>query len=126
MKRKTIAALAGAAFAVGLVGCCSPKEAATVGAMIGRPFGNAIGVGVVAVEETFRTAGDVRDANPRFENEPRCRRPAPAPAQPATPSVARADGRHFYEVRAIVQTAGPAKIENITYRESEDVTAFWN
>jgi len=126
-KAKTLAVVACTAMVVGLVGCCSPREAATVGAMIGRPFGYALGTGAVAIEETFETAKDVRQANPRYDG--RVARPCGpyrAGCGPACGTCRPVDDTHYYEATVLVKTTGPASIQSIDFKDSEDVTAFWN
>lgn len=101
------------------VGCCSPREAATMGAVIARPFGYALGISAVAVGETFETAADVVEANPRYASDP-------VPARTATGwSRPNAGEPHYYETRVMVKTAGQARIERVDLIESRESAAFW-
>lgn len=58
--------LCGGIIAAIVFSACSPRETARVGAVIGRQVGAPIGLVGVVVDETFRTAGDVVKANPRY------------------------------------------------------------
>ncbi len=124
------------ALIVGIVtwtGCVSPREAATLGAFLGRQVGTPLGVAVVTVEETFKTAEDVHDANPREEE----RRKARAAARPITPAPGKAslapapaastvgEEYRYYRAEVIVKTRGAADIQELQLQETQDVTAFW-
>ena len=109
-----------------VAGCCSPREAATVGSIIGRPFGYALGTGVVAVEETFNTAADVRNANPRYDQS-QYKMPGMCCNNVANEYYSGSqDEAYYYEAQVLVKTIGPAHIDSIELQDTEDVTEFWN
>ncbi len=51
-----------------LVGCAN-RDAALFGSLVGRSLGKPIGVVATAVDETFKTAGDVVKENPRYQRQ---------------------------------------------------------
>lgn len=125
MKKRILRTTTGLALIAALAGCCSPREAATVGAVIARPFGYALGITGVAIDETFQTADDVIDANPRYADRPwSCA--GPRRIEPCrTVSEAGVGDRYFYETTLLVETEGPANIRSVRLEDAEDVTAFW-
>jgi hypothetical protein len=118
MKTKWIRIVfAGLTLAVlGLLGCATPREAATVGAWMGRQIGTPMGIAATAVEESFHHAGDIRYANPRFDGRPRTTQRLQS---------ANDDSTHVYRANVVVKTEGPARVRSIEVSDPEDVTAFW-
>ncbi|RMF47565.1 MAG: hypothetical protein D6751_02430 [Deltaproteobacteria bacterium] len=127
---------------VGLCWGCTQRDAATVGAMIGRGLAMPIGTAAVIVDETAQSTGDIVRQNPRYDqlkNQPAFRRQTAA-APPVVPPRSRhgeyhpagaaypgrEDRYHYYRAEVLVKTRGPADIQSIDFAESEDVTRFWN
>ncbi|GAB4564043.1 MAG: hypothetical protein Tsb0017_23600 [Geothermobacteraceae bacterium] len=127
---------------VGLCWGCTQRDAATVGAMIGRGLAMPLGTAAVIVDETVQSTGDIVRQNPRYDqrnNQPAFRRqmaPEPSAAAPRLQPVEyhpasalvsdRKDRFHYYRTEVLVKTRGPADIQSIDFVESEDVTRFWN
>ncbi len=102
---------------------CTNREAATVGAMIGHRIGTVFGTAAVAVEETFETAKDVQDANPRWDHLPKSRHRGrdQSPRVSADPK----QQHHYYSTNVLIKTRGPAHIVSVETGDTEDVTSFW-
>jgi len=99
---------------------CSNRDAAQLGAMIGRTLGKPIGTAATAVDETFRTVGDVMTENPRHQNR------KVVPVTVAREEEAQTDDQaYFYRTEVLVKTRGPAQIESLQLQQSEDVSEFW-
>ena len=103
-----------------LLAGCANQDAAQLGSLIGRSLGKPIGAVVTAVDETFQTAGDVIQENPRYSN-PQGREQQLAPVVTGSGD----DGDYFYRAEVLVKTRGPAQIESLSLQKTEDVTAFW-
>ncbi|MEJ2200524.1 MAG: hypothetical protein P8X63_05870 [Desulfuromonadaceae bacterium] len=72
-----------------------------------------------AIDETFRTAGDVVKENPRYQNQRN--EPKPTVSLP-TPG---AEEDYYYKAEVLVKTHGPAQIESLSLQQTEDVSEFW-
>lgn len=102
-----------------LLSGCANKDAAELGSLIGRTLGKPIGTVATAIDETFRTTGDVVRENPRFQRQQR-------EQQQATPATSSSDEDTFYyRTEVLVKTRGPAQIEEVSLQEAEDVSDFW-
>lgn len=99
---------------------CSNRDAAQLGAMIGRTLGKPIGTAATAVDETFRTVGDVITENPRHQN-----RKVASVAGSRVDEVQTDDQVYLYRTEVLVKTRGPAQIESLQLQQSEDVSEFW-
>ena len=126
--KKTITLTMIAIAGVMTLSACTHRDAAMIGAVIGHSVGAPLGTAAVALDETFKTAGDVVEANPRYDGQTR------APKNPANSRPSRQgahaggeneDETHYYKAEVLVKTHGPASIESIDFHESEDVTKFW-
>ena len=108
---------------------CTHTDAANVGAAVGHGLGTPVGVAAVAVEETFATAGDIQDANPRHQRPQPTRRCVSRRAGSGStlrrPAASRAGEDRYYRAEVVVRTRGPAEIRSIEVGETEDVTEFW-
>ena len=97
---------------------CSNRDAALLGSLIGRSIGKPVGTVATAIDETVQTAGDVIKENPRYQQ--------PAPAEPLYRSPQSGNQQdYYYRTEVLVKTRGPAQIEAISLRESEDISEFW-
>lgn len=87
-----------------------------MGGAIGRSLGRPVGAVATAIDETFRTAGEVVRENPyRRGNETDAPETALAP-----------DGEeHYCRAEVLVKARGPSKIEALRLRETEEVSEFW-
>ncbi len=106
---------------------CTHQEAAMVGTMIGRPIGYPLGVGAVAISEVFGTASDINKAS--YRNNKYSSQVSNAPvSQPSyTPTPTRSsNGSYYYETKVVIKTQAPTTIEDIYFKDSKDVTNFWN
>lgn len=99
---------------------CSNRDAAQLGAVIGRTLGKPIGTAATAVDETFRTVGDVITENPRHRNS----KGVPAVVSHAD-EVQTDEQAYFYRTEVQVKTRGPAQIESLQLPQSEDMSEFW-
>lgn len=98
---------------------CANQDAAQFGSLIGRSLGKPVGTVATAIDETFRTAGDIVKENPRFRNQ----RNNPPPT--VSPPVPNAEEDHYYKAEVLVKTHGPAQIESLSLQQTEDVSEFW-
>lgn len=124
---------------------CTQRDAATIGAMVGRTVAMPIGTVAVALDETVQSTGDIVRQNPRYDNLPATpsvlnnHGPTPAPAYTPTGSYHQVsngnhnDGNtysdnqtHYYRAEVLVKTRGPANIQSIDFAESQDISEFWN
>jgi hypothetical protein len=121
MKKKIVTIIVGLfCFVVfGLSFGCSNHDAAQLGAMIGRTIGKPIGTAATAVDETFRTVGDVISENPRHKRSPS----VPVAVTPTAPISS--DGDFYYRTEVVVKTRGPAEIQSLQLQQVEDVSEFW-
>ncbi len=124
MMRSKSALILIVAFAL-LSGACAHQDAANLGVAFGHVLGTPVGVVATTLDETFQTAGDIVEANPRYEKK-RSPRPAakPKPDRSYSPTT-HADNTRYYRAEVIVKTNGPADLQSIEVQESRDVTAFW-
>lgn len=101
--RSALVVLRGVAAVAGVCGCAN-QEATLVGGV------------AKAIDETFRTAGEVVRENPyQRGNETEAPETAQAP-----------DGEeHYYRAEVLVKTRGQAKIEAMRLRDTEEVSEFW-
>jgi hypothetical protein len=115
--------------AIGLALGCTHSDAANVGAAIGHGLGIPLGVAAVSVEETFSTADDIQDANPRHQkSQPAAsesRREASRSNRVAQPPRQQSSDPHYYKAEVLLKTHGPADIQSIELQDTEDVTEFW-
>ena len=98
-----------------------------------------MGVAATAFDETFKVAGDVVDANPRYAKRTAAQRSQydssrqSRPAPRSEPSL-RSQGRntpsdqatHYYRAEVLVKTRGPAAIQSIDFADSMEEVDFWN
>lgn len=98
---------------------CANQDAAQLGSLIGRSLGKPVGTVATAIDETFRTAGDIVKENPRFQNQRNNPKPAESPSLPNTKED------HYYKAEVLVKTRGPAQIESLSLQQTEDVSEFW-
>jgi hypothetical protein len=104
-----------------------------LGVAIGEALGTPLGVAAAAVDETFQTAGDVVDANPRYRQRAAAQAPRSSPSghtrSPVTAERRSAErsaqSSHYYRAEVLVKIRGPAKIETIDFVDSEEVVGFW-
>ena len=101
-------------------GCASPRDAAVAGAWLGRQVGTPLGVAATVVDETFAYAGDIVDANPRYDRSGSQANACPAPA------TSPAD-KKSYMVRAevLIETDAPVGIHSVTLEDPKAVQDFW-
>jgi len=111
-----------AALVWGMLGC-TPREAAVVGAKMGRQAGTALGSAAVAIEETFNTVGDVLDANPRRDHQVSPQQEASL--HPTSSPGTEPEAVHYYKAEVLIKTNGPAEIASVDVGDTEDVTQFW-
>jgi hypothetical protein len=121
-KTRTGIIIVGVALALGMIGC-STREAATTGAMVGRRAGTALGSVVVAVEETFNTAKDVQQANPRWDHQPNPHQRVNQPTAPVSPT--QNQELYYYQANVLVETQGPANIVSIDVSDTKEARRFW-
>jgi len=124
---------------------CTQRDAATLGAVVGRTVAMPIGTAAVILDETVQSTGDIVRQNPRYDNlsaKPSVlNHSRPAPPTAFTPvagyrkaSYVNYNGgdtygdsqTHYYRAEVLVKTRGPADIESINFAESQDITEFWN
>ncbi len=99
---------------------CATRDAAQLGAMVGRTIGTPIGAVATALDETVQTAADVVKQNPRYEQSNR--QPAVRALKPPGQSNSES---YYYRTEVLVKTRGPANIESLTLQKTEDVSDFW-
>ena len=101
-----------------LCGGCSNRDAALFGGLIGRTLGKPVGTVATALDETFKTAGDISKENPRYQQQ--------GEYQPTKPAARLDNGNdYYYRTEVLIKTRGPAQIEEINLQDSEDVSEFW-
>lgn len=98
---------------------CSNQDAAQLGSLIGRSLGRPVGTVATAIDETFRTAGDVVKENPRFQNQRN------EPKQTVLQRIPNTEEDYYYKAEVLVKTRGPAQIESMSLKQTEDVSEFW-
>ena len=105
---------------------CANQDAAQLGSLIWVgavddiwELGKPVGTVATAIDETFRTAGDIVKENPRFQNQRNNPKPAESPSLPNTKED------HYYKAEVLVKTRGPAQIESLSLQQTEDVSEFW-
>ncbi|WP_303720869.1 hypothetical protein [Malonomonas rubra] len=106
-------------FFVTFLSACTNQDAAQLGSLIGRSLGKPVGTVATAIDETFRTAGDVVKENPRFQNQRNDPKPTVSPPIPNT------NEDYYYKAEVLVKTRGPAQIESLSLQQTEDVSDFW-
>ena len=101
-----------------LCGGCTNRDAALFGGLIGRTLGKPVGTVATALDETFKTAGDISKENPRYQQH--------GGPQPTRPTARLDNGNdYYYRTEVLIKTRGPAQIEAISLQGSEDVSDFW-
>ena len=105
--------------AVTFLSACTNQDAAQLGSMIGRSLGKPVGTVATAIDETFRTAGDIIEENPRYQNQ----RNEPKPT--VSPPIPNTEEDYYYKAEVLVKTRGPAQIESMSLQQTEDVSDFW-
>jgi hypothetical protein len=116
-----------ATFAVGVTvlaaGCASPAHTAQAGAWLGRGLGAPLGFTATALDEAIQYAGDVVDANPRYQGKERaakahaCPGPRVSTCPPASPRTVRS--------RVVIETYGATEAVVRNPRETEACRIFW-
>ena len=104
-----------------LLGACTTRDAAQLGAMVGHAVGRPLGVVATAVDESINTASDVVRENPRYLQQSTSQ-------EQAGSSTAVAHGQadaYYYRAEVLVKTRGPAQLEGLTLQQTEDVSEFW-
>ena len=107
---------------------CTHREAAIVGAAVSRPIGYTLGIAGVAVDETFKTAGDIMQANPRHEENRFNTLGTDGRASSVyPPKLDNAIDKHihYYKKEVMIKTSGPANIQSMEFTDSKEVSDFW-
>jgi len=105
-----------------MLSSCSVRDAAILATVPGHMLGVPLGMTLTAIDETIETAGEVIDANPRYDHRNRVRHVGGITSQRKTYD---APGPHYYKAEVLVKTRGPAKIQSMQLIDSHDVTEFW-
>ncbi len=105
-----------------LFNACSTRNAALLATIPGQAIGVPLGMTLTAIDETFKTAKEVVDANPRYDKQ--------KPVHQAGYSSSRrlpedVQDTHYYKTEVLIKTRGPADIQSVELIDSEDVTEFW-
>lgn len=105
---------------------CTHQEAASIGTMVGRPIGYPIGMTSVALSEALGTASDIHRASPRQSMKPNKNiRHSPIPSRSTNKQSISRDTSHYYETKLVIKSKGPVDIEDVYFKDSKDVTDFW-
>lgn len=112
-----------------VLSACTTREAAIIAAVPGRIIGTPMGMIATTVDESFATAGDIVQANPRHD---RCckgsllqkHRPTQRSPTDLAPPLENT-GFHYYKAEVLIKTRGRAQFESIQMLDSQDVTNFW-
>ena len=129
MKKRIIIILI-SCLSIGFTSSCTYQDAAMMGTIISRPVGYPLGVAAVAVEEAFATAGDIKSASPRNNKTNYNNRNNPASicvdgcVSKNSRAVASSDSK-YYETKLVIKSKGPMHIEDVYFKDSSDVTDFW-
>ncbi len=113
-----------------ILSACTTHEAAVIGAIPGRMVGIPLGMAITAVDESFKTAGDVVKANPRYHRSSKLRYSKPVDTY--RPKTYRRYGSsfdgdyHYYKAEVLIKTQGPAQIESMQLLDGKNVTDFWH
>ncbi len=131
MKRVQSILRAGLIAAAASMTACTHTDAAMLGAVIGHGLGTPLGTAAVAVEETFNTADDVVDANPRHASQHhtqtsrRIGNRTQADRTPPRDGNIYNDAPHHYRTEVLITTKGAADIQSIEVGETDEVVDFW-
>ncbi|WP_303720114.1 hypothetical protein [Malonomonas rubra] len=105
--------------ALTVLSACTNQDAAQLGSLIGRSLGKPVGTVATAIDETFRTVGDVVNENPRFQNQYN------EPKQTVSSRIPSTEEDYYYKAEVLVKTRGPAQIDSMSLQKTEDVSDFW-
>ena len=105
-----------------LLTACSTRNAALLATIPGQVIGVSLGMTLTAIDETFKTAQEVVDANPRYDRQNTVHKVGHSPSQ-RFPNDAH--NTHYYKTEVLIKTRGPADIQSVELIDSQDVTDFW-
>lgn len=105
-----------------LLNACTTRNAALLATIPGQVIGVPLGMTLTAIDETFKTAKDVVNANPRYDTQKLNRQASNAPSWRLPHD--RQDTR-YYKTEVLIKTRGPADIQSVELMNSQDVTEFW-
>lgn len=105
-----------------LLNACSTRNAALLATIPAQAIGIPLGMTLTVINETFKTAKEVVNANPRYDKQ----KPVHQTGYSSSPRLPHdAPDIHYYKTEVLIKTRGPADIQSVELIDSNDVTEFW-
>lgn len=127
--KKRIYILLISCLSIGFTSSCTHQDAAMLGTVISRPVGYPLGVAAVAVDEVFATASDIKKASPRNNNANVVNNNSSVTCSRGCFSnnkqVTKNNNTKYYETKLVIKSQGPMEIQDVYFKDSSDVTDFW-